>query len=123
MENKRLINNLTNMVLKATLYIQAGNDLKNIYGTLNINLHPGESREIEYGDLRNSYLLGLKIDPLPIDSGDVYFSVVHQRGDDIDIWLNDSFSIDITIKQLKQMNVHSPFEGISQYTETAAFRQ
>ena len=122
MENKRLINNLTNLTLKATLYVQAGNDLKNIYGTLNINLYPGESREIEYGDLRNSYLLGMKVDPLPFNSGDVYVSIVNQRGDDVDTWLNNSFSIDITIQQLQRMNAHSPFEAINQYTE-AVLRQ
>lgn len=113
MKNKRLINNLTNMSLKATLYVQAANDLKAIYGTLNVDLNSGESTEVEYGDLRNGYLLGLRINPIPFDPIDTYYAVVRHRGDAVDAWLNNSVSIDITVEHLHAMEGYSSIELIT----------
>lgn len=118
MKNKRLINNQTNMTMTATLYVQAGNDLKRIYGTLNIDLRPGESREVEYGDLRNGYLLGLRVTPQPADPVEVYYAVVTRRGDAVDIWLNDEDALDITIERLHGMDSHLPIEQVVRSVET-----
>jgi len=110
--NKRLINNLTNMTMMVTLYVQANNDLNSIYGTLNVTLQPSESEEVEYGDLRNGYLLGLRISPLPVDPVETYYAQVKQRGDAIDKWLNTADSIDITIERLHSLDSHSPIEQV-----------
>ncbi len=112
MINQRLINNLTNMTIKATLYIQENNNLNNIYGTVNITLQANESREVEYGDLRNNFLLGLRIYPLPEDLIETYYAVVKQRGDSIDTWLNNSDTIDITIKRLHSLDSHQAVEQL-----------
>lgn len=117
MKNKRLMNNLTNMTLMVTLYIQAGNDINNIYGTLNITLQPNESLEVEYGDLRNGYLLGMRANPLPADPMETYYAMVKQRGDEVDGWLNNSDAIDITIQRLHSMDSHVSIEQIRRETE------
>jgi hypothetical protein len=109
MKNKRMINNLTNMSLIVTLYVQAGNNLKSIYGTLNVDIKPGASSEVEYGDLRNGYLMGLRVSPQPDDPLETYYAVVKQRDDIIDNWLNKTNAIDITIERLHtSMDSHSP---------------
>lgn len=118
MKNKRLINNLSNMTIMITLYIQANNDLHSIYGTLNITLQPSEYREVEYGDLRNGYLLGLRVIPLPADAVETYYALVKQRGDTIDGWLNTSDTIDITIERLHSMDSHAPIEQSVRETES-----
>lgn len=120
MKNKRVINNLTNMTLMITLYVQAGNDLKSIYGTLNVEIKPGDSSEVEYGDLRNGYLMGLRVTPQPADPFETYYAVVKQRDDAIDNWLNKADAIDITIERLHtSMDSHSPLL-LSQKTAGAA---
>lgn len=116
MRNKRLINNLTNMTMTATLYVQANGDLNNIYGTLNITLQPNESKEIEYGDLRNNYLLGIRINPLPADPVETYYALVKQRNDGIDNWLNNLDAINITVERLHSMDSHLPIEQMVRTT-------
>lgn len=118
-KNKRLMNNLTNMTMMITLYVQAGNDMNNIYGTLNITLQPSESIEVEYGDLRNGYLLGLRVNPLPADPVETYYAMVKQRGDVVDSWLNNSDAIDITIQRLRSMDSHVPIEQVVRESEGA----
>lgn len=117
MKNKRLMNNLTNMTMMVTLYIQAGNDINNIYGTLNIALQANESLEVEYGDLRNGYLLALRVSPLPTDAVETYYAMVKQRGDVVDNWLNNSDAIDITIQRLHSMDSHVPIEQVVRETQ------
>jgi hypothetical protein len=109
-KNRRLINNLTGMSMMATLYVQANNDLNSIYGTLNITLQPSESMEVEYGDLRNGFLLGLRVKPVPTGVVEAYYFQVKQRGDVVDNWLNNADAIDITMEYLHNMDSHLPIE-------------
>lgn len=117
MINKRLVNNMTNMTMMITLYVQAGNDLKSIYGTLNITLQTNESRVIEYGDLRNGYLLGAHITPSHAKTIETYYALVRHRGDAVDNWLNKSDAIDITIERLFAFDSRIPIERSIQVTE------
>ncbi len=110
MKNRRLINNLTGLTMMVTFYVQANNDMNSIYGTLNITLQAGESTEVEYGDLRNGFLLGLCVKPLPADTAEAYYIQVKQRGDMMDNWLNNADAINITIEHLHSMNSHLPIE-------------
>ena len=107
MHNRRLLANRTNMNLRITVYVQAGADLNALYGTVNVDLHRGDMEEVEYGNLRNNVLSGLRINPLPLDPRDTYYATVQTRGDAIDQWLNASDNVEITVERLQQLNSHS----------------
>lgn len=119
MKNRRLINNLTDLNMMITLYVQKSNDINSIYGTLNITLQAGESTEVEYGDLRNGFLLGVCVKPLPVDAVEAYYVQVKQRGDIVDNWLNNADAVNMTIEQLHSMDSHLAIEESLFASQTA----
>jgi len=108
--NTRTIDNQTNLSFQVTLYIQAGDNPEQIYGTLNLILCPSESKQVSYGDLRNCFLAAIRLAPLPFEPTDSYYGRVSQRGDDTDDWLNNSETIDLSSHRLKTMESVSPFQ-------------
>jgi hypothetical protein len=97
------------MSVSLTLFIQAGNDAEKLHGTLNLTLSPGEIQAVNYGDLRNNSLSGMKLKPLPGDPTDSYYCRVKERGDEVDAWLNHSETIDLNSGRLQKMESAKPF--------------
>lgn len=108
--NTRILDNQTNLSLQITLFIQAGNNLRDLHGTINVDLLPGEAKSVSYGDLRNCFLSGLKLSPLPYDSTDSYYCRVYHRTDTIDNWLNNSNTIEITANRIAKLESSGPFQ-------------
>ena len=107
MSNQRLLCNSTNMQLSVTLYIQAGGNLNSMYGSVNVDLEPGEARDVEFGDLRNNMLSALRINPLPWDPRETYYALVKRRNDFMDRWLNHHDHIDISVEALDHLMSHT----------------
>ena len=105
----RTVCNETHLRLEVTLYIQAGANPNKLYGTLNISIPAQESMEVAYGDLRNSFLCGLRVAASPVDPIEYWHCRVSQVGDDVDQWLNDSGTLYFTAERLKSMESATPF--------------
>ncbi|SMF19802.1 hypothetical protein SAMN02745866_01220 [Alteromonadaceae bacterium Bs31] len=101
--NTRIVENQMNMSVQITLFIQAGSNTNDLHGTVYLTLPPGDSQSVTYGDLRNSFLSGMKLSPLPYDPTDTYYCRVKERGDDMDTWLNHSHTIEVTPDCLQRM--------------------
>jgi len=104
--NQRVLCNQTNMRMRITLYVQAGNDIKSQYGTVVVELASGEMQEVEFGNLRNNTLSGVRINPLPWDPADTYYAQVVRRDDPVDRWLNCFDHIEISIELLQRLLSH-----------------
>jgi len=102
-----------NMSVQVTLLIQAGNNPNDLHGTVNLTLPPGEAKAVTYGDLRNSFLSGMKLIPLPYDPTDTYYGRVMARGDWMDIWLNNSNSIELTTELMQNIVSSRPCKQTS----------
>jgi len=107
--NTRIVDNQTNMSVRITLFIQAGSNTDELHGTVNLNLSPGETQSVSYGDLRNNFLSGMKLSPLPVEPTDTYYCRVTERGDEVDAWLNNSDTIDLNVERLNKMESTKPF--------------
>ena len=105
MINTRFISNQTAMPLLITLYIQAGNDISRIYGSVNAELQAGETRAVEFGNLRNNVLIGLRVNPIPLVPEQSYCGAVHKRGDDVDVWLNSLDTLGISLTSFNRLDV------------------
>lgn len=108
--NTRTLHNQTGISLRTTLFINEGTSPDKLYGTVNVTLEPGDVKSVSYGDLRNCFLAGLRLSTLPYDYKDTYYCRVVERGDDTDVWLNETDTIELEITRLKAINPFSPFE-------------
>ncbi len=61
MGGSKIFCNETQKEVTVTIYIRKGDDPQQNYGTVLINLKPGESKGVDYGCQRNAFLNGIKI--------------------------------------------------------------
>ena len=108
--NTRTFHNQTAHELWLTLFIQCGSDIQQLYGTVNHHLKPNEIKTVQYGDLRNCFLMGMRLKPILPGNDEQYFCRVNTRQDDIDLWLNDNDSVAIDHRRLISMETQSPFD-------------
>ena len=109
--NTRTLHNQTKMSFLTTLFINEGSNPEKLYGTINVTLEPGEMKSVNYGDLRNCFLAGMRLSALPDDYKDTYYCRVARRGDDVDRWLNEAETIELQVPRLKLMNSFRPFDS------------
>jgi len=109
----RMVRNETCLTLWVTLYIQAGSNPGELFGTQNIRLSGYDCAEVNYGDLNNSFLYGIRLLPLPGDLLDSYYCHINRPGDDIDQWLNAGESLVLTQERLAGMPTLSEFTRLN----------
>ncbi len=113
MSYTRTLCNETNLTLDVTLYIQAGSDPSKLYGTLNVLIPSMQSMDIAYGDLRNSFLSGLRVCPSPADPLDALHCRVIKSGDDIAKWLNGYDTLYLNADRLMKMESAAPISWLN----------